>query len=131
MSDLDEVLAELRAVRALLEDSAARLRDQDTYAELRAIRKLLEAEAGRSRRARRVATPSPCTAGVMAYPCDPICVICFDAGSWPACLVPGKVYRVGRKQPGDDESPEMIRVIDEDSEDDAGYLYPAHLFVSI
>jgi len=56
-------------------------------------------------------------------------VICINNASNPASLILGKVYRT--MPDTDAESHEMIRVIDEDRSEPAGYLYPASMFAPI
>ncbi|MBI4670049.1 MAG: hypothetical protein HY741_00040 [Chloroflexi bacterium] len=56
-------------------------------------------------------------------------VICINNASNPASLIVGKVYR---KLPDvDAEKHKMIRVIDEETAERDGYLYPASMFVPI
>lgn len=56
-------------------------------------------------------------------------VICINNKSNPASLILGKVYR--KLHDTDGEKHNMIRVIDEDTSERGGYLYPASMFVSI
>ncbi|MFO7536996.1 MAG: hypothetical protein R6X32_02920 [Chloroflexota bacterium] len=56
-------------------------------------------------------------------------VICIDNESNPASLIVGKVYRiipdlVAKKL-------DMVRIIDEDTSEIDGYLYPASMFAHI
>jgi hypothetical protein len=56
-------------------------------------------------------------------------VICIDNRSNPARLILGKVYR---KIPNADaETHNMLRVVDEDTSEPDGYLYPAAIFAPI
>lgn len=56
-------------------------------------------------------------------------VICIDNERNPASLIVGKVYR--RLTDPDAESHRMLRVIDEDSSEPEGYLYPASMFAPV
>lgn len=56
-------------------------------------------------------------------------VICIDNESNPASLIVGKVYR--ELPDAEAESHNMIRIIDEDKSEPAGYLYPASMFANI
>ena len=56
-------------------------------------------------------------------------VICIDNESNPASLIVGKVYR--RLSDPDAESHHMLRVIDEDTTEPDGYLYPLPMFVPV
>ncbi|MCD4727962.1 MAG: hypothetical protein K8R46_09890 [Pirellulales bacterium] len=56
-------------------------------------------------------------------------VICIDNGSNPASLIVGKVYR--RLPDTDAETHDMLRVVDEDTSEPDGYLYPASIFAPI
>lgn len=56
-------------------------------------------------------------------------VICIDNTSNPASLIVGKVYRKLRDT--ESENHNMLRVIDEDTSEADGYLYPKSMFVSI
>ena len=56
-------------------------------------------------------------------------VICIDNASNSASLILGKVYR--RLPDTDAESHEMLRVVDEDTSEPDGYLYPASIFAPI
>lgn len=56
-------------------------------------------------------------------------VICINNKSNPASLILGKVYR--KLHDTDGEKHNMIRVIDEETSERDGYLYPASMFVSI
>ena len=56
-------------------------------------------------------------------------VICIDNESNPASLIVGKVYR--RISDADAESHHMLRVIDEDTTEPDGYLYPLPMFVPV
>ena len=55
--------------------------------------------------------------------------ICIDNASNPASLIVGKVYR--RLPDSDAESHQMLRVIDEDTSEADGYLYPDSIFVPV
>ena len=56
-------------------------------------------------------------------------VICISNDGNPASLIVGKVYRT---LPDKTAAPHnMIRVIDEDTSEPDGYLYPASMFASI
>jgi hypothetical protein len=56
-------------------------------------------------------------------------VICIDNANNPASLILGKVYR--RLPDADAETHEMLRVVDEDTSEPDGYLYPASIFAPI
>ena len=56
-------------------------------------------------------------------------VICINNASNPASLILGKVYR--KLQDPQAEKRNMIRIIDEDTSERDGYLYPASMFVPI
>ncbi|MGD2205588.1 MAG: hypothetical protein PVH17_02305 [Anaerolineae bacterium] len=56
-------------------------------------------------------------------------VICMDNESTPASLILGKVYRTLPDR--DADSHNMLRVIDEDTSEPDGYLYPASMFAHI
>ena len=56
-------------------------------------------------------------------------VICINNQSNPASLILGNVYRT---LPGTEaESHALLRVIDEDTSESDGYLYPTSMFASI
>ena len=56
-------------------------------------------------------------------------VICIDNESNPASLIVGKVYR--GLQDADAESHRLLRIIDEDTTEVDGYLYPTSMFVAV
>jgi hypothetical protein len=56
-------------------------------------------------------------------------VICIDNASNPAGLILGKVYR--RLPDAEAETHKMLRVVDEDTSEPDGYLYPASIFAPI
>jgi hypothetical protein len=56
-------------------------------------------------------------------------VICIDNQRNPASLIVGKVYRC--LPDSDAESHQMLRVIDEDTSEHDGYLYPARMFAAV
>jgi hypothetical protein len=56
-------------------------------------------------------------------------VICISNDSNPASLILGKVYR--RLPDAEAETHDMLRVIDEDTSEPDGYLYPASIFAPI
>ena len=56
-------------------------------------------------------------------------VICIDNGSNPASLILGKVYRTLPDREA--AAHEMLRVLDEDTSETDGYLYPASIFATI
>lgn len=56
-------------------------------------------------------------------------VLCINNESNPASLILGKVYR--RLPDSDAESHHMLRIIDEDTSEPNGYLYPASMFVLV
>ena len=56
-------------------------------------------------------------------------VICIDNGSNPASLILGKVYC--RLPDAEAETHNMLRVVDEDTSEPDGYLYPASIFAPI
>jgi hypothetical protein len=55
-------------------------------------------------------------------------VICLDNKSNPASLIVGKVYRVLPSE--HDETLGMVRIIDEDTSESDGYLYPVSMFAA-
>lgn len=55
--------------------------------------------------------------------------ICIDNASNPASLIVGKVYR--RLLDPAAESHRMLRILDEDTSESEGYLYPASMFVPV
>ncbi len=56
-------------------------------------------------------------------------VICINNDSNPASLILGKVYRTLPDEEA--ETHNMLRVIDEDTSEPDGYLYPASMFAPI
>ncbi len=56
-------------------------------------------------------------------------VVCINTGDNPASLVMGKVYRT--LPDADAEAHNMVRIIDEDSSEPDGYLYPAAMFAPV
>ena len=56
-------------------------------------------------------------------------VICINNDSNPASLIIGKVYRTLPDR--DAEAHKMLRIIDEDTSEPDGYLYPAAMFAPI
>ena len=56
-------------------------------------------------------------------------VICISNADNPASLILGKVYR--RLPDVEAEMHSMLRVVDEDTSEPDGYLYPAAIFASI
>ncbi len=56
-------------------------------------------------------------------------VICLNNESNPASLIVGKVYRIVPDEGND--LPGMVRIIDEDTSEADGYLYPAAMFAAI
>lgn len=56
-------------------------------------------------------------------------VICIDNKSNPASLIVGKVYRVLPDAKAAVHG--MIRVLDEDTSESDGYLYPAAMFAPV
>lgn len=56
-------------------------------------------------------------------------LICVDNRSNPASLIVGKVYRQCADEQA--EAHALVRVLDEDSSESDGYLYPASMFVPI
>jgi hypothetical protein len=56
-------------------------------------------------------------------------VICINNDSNPASLIVGKVYR--RLSDADAEAHNLLRVIDEDTSEGDGYLYPKLMFASV
>lgn len=54
---------------------------------------------------------------------------CINNDSNPASLILGKVYR--RLPDVEAENHEMLRIIDEDTSEPEGYLYPASIFTPI
>jgi len=56
-------------------------------------------------------------------------VICIDNAANQASLILGKVYR--RLPDAEAESHNMLRVVDEDTSESDGYLYPASIFAPI
>ncbi len=56
-------------------------------------------------------------------------VLCIRNEGYSASLVVGKVYR--RLPDPEAEAHGMIRIIDEDSEEPEGYLYPASMFIPV
>jgi hypothetical protein len=56
-------------------------------------------------------------------------MICIDNRSNPASLILGKVYR---KIPDADAEPRaMLRIVDEDTSEPDGYLYPTAIFAPV
>lgn len=56
-------------------------------------------------------------------------VICINNDSNPASLIVGKVYR--KLSDTEAESHNMLRVIDEDTSEPDGYIYPASMFALV
>jgi hypothetical protein len=56
-------------------------------------------------------------------------VICIDNHSNPASLIVGKVYR--RLPDPDAESHGILRIVDEDTCEPDGYVYPAWMFAPV
>ena len=56
-------------------------------------------------------------------------VICIDNHSNPASLIVGKVYRT--LPDPDAAAHHMLRIIDEDTSEPDGYLYPSAMFAPI
>ena len=56
-------------------------------------------------------------------------VICINNDGNPASLIVGKVYRTLPDETAEPHN--MIRVIDEDTSEPDGYIYPASMFASI
>ena len=56
-------------------------------------------------------------------------VICIDNESNPESLIVGKVYR--RLADLDAESHRIFRIVDEDTAEPDGYLYPGSMFVPV
>ena len=56
-------------------------------------------------------------------------VICINDESNPASLVVGKVYRMVAYEEA--QARDLVRVVDEDRSEPAGYLYAASMFASI
>jgi hypothetical protein len=56
-------------------------------------------------------------------------VICIDNHSNPASLILGKVYRM--LLDAEAQAHNMLRIIDEDTSEPDGYLYPAAVFAPI
>ena len=56
-------------------------------------------------------------------------VICIHNESNPASLIVGKVYR--RLPDADAESHKMLRILDEDTSEPDGYIYPVSMFVPV
>lgn len=56
-------------------------------------------------------------------------VVCINNKSNPASLIVGKVY--GRLRDADGEGHGLIRIVDEDTSEHDGYLYPEAMFVPI
>ena len=56
-------------------------------------------------------------------------VICINNDRNPASLIVGKVYR--RLPDPEAESHNMLRIVDEDTSELDGYLYPASMFVPV
>lgn len=56
-------------------------------------------------------------------------VICIDNSTNPASLIVGKVYR--RLPDTNAEPHQMLRILDEDTSEAEGYLYPASMFVPV
>ena len=56
-------------------------------------------------------------------------VICIDNNTNPASLIVGKVYHILPDTEADAHN--RLRVIDEDTSEADGYLYPASMFVAI
>jgi hypothetical protein len=56
-------------------------------------------------------------------------VICIDNHSNPASLILGRVYRM--LPDAEAEARNMLRILDEDTSEPDGYLYPSAMFASI
>jgi hypothetical protein len=56
-------------------------------------------------------------------------VICISNADNPASLILGKVYR--RLPDAEADTHNMLRVVDEDTSEPDGYLYPASIFAPI
>ena len=56
-------------------------------------------------------------------------LICIDNAGYEASLIVGKVYRRLADEEGERHG--LVRIIDEDVDEQEGYLYPASLFVPI
>ena len=56
-------------------------------------------------------------------------VICIDNGSNPASLLLGRVYR--RLPDAEAETHDMLRIVDEDTSESDGYLYPVSMFAPV
>jgi len=56
-------------------------------------------------------------------------VICIDSESNPASLIVGKVYRT--LSDTDARTHGLLRVLDEDTSEPDGYLYPASMFAPV
>lgn len=56
-------------------------------------------------------------------------VLCINNAGNPASLIVGKVYR--RIPDLEAEAHNMVRIVDEDTSETDGYLYPASLFIPI
>ena len=56
-------------------------------------------------------------------------VICINNDSNPASLILGKVYRTLLDAKA--EAHDMLRIVDEDTSEPDGYLYPATMFAPI
>lgn len=56
-------------------------------------------------------------------------VICIKNASNPASLIVGKIYRC--LPDPDAERQGLLRILDEDTSEPDGYLYPAEMFVPI
>lgn len=56
-------------------------------------------------------------------------VICIDNEGNAASLILGKVYRALPDRQAEGHG--MVRIIDEDTSEPDGYLYPASMFVSV
>jgi len=56
-------------------------------------------------------------------------VICINNDANPASLILGKVYRV--LADAEAEARSMVRIIDEDTSESDGYLYPASMFAPV
>ena len=56
-------------------------------------------------------------------------VICIDSESNPAGLIVGKVYRI--LSDAEARTCGLLRVLDEDTSEPDGYLYPTSMFVPV
>ena len=56
-------------------------------------------------------------------------VLCINNEGYSASLIVGKVYK--RVPDPDAEARQLLRVVDEDTAEVDGYLYPARMFVPI